>query len=79
MSISISSNPEDELNGVTVKQCHPLRTLKEQSDDDVVYVHVPYQLLEELTFYIQRCLKEKRDIHMLWSGDIMLRHGFSFT
>jgi hypothetical protein len=79
MSVTISSNPGDELNCLYVKVGHPLRTIKEKSDDDVAYLEVPYEMLEELKRYIERAIKQNRAIQTLYTADFKLRHNFDIS
>lgn len=75
MSIKISTNKDDELNVVSLKSGHPLKTLQnDNSIDDVLYLRIPNTMLKEIIWRTQSALRENEDFCILFSGDIRLRH-----
>jgi hypothetical protein len=85
MSVTISNSVVDEPNSVELRFGHPLKTLRTQTDDDVVYLTIPYGMLEEILHHVKGNIEIKRDLvgrerdfHILFSRDIKLRHGFVF-
>lgn len=48
MAVRISTSKEDELNSVILKTGHPLNSLNQKGSDDVVYLHIPVEMLEEV-------------------------------
>ncbi|MFA5322774.1 MAG: hypothetical protein WC373_08880 [Smithella sp.] len=80
MSVKISSNKDDELNVVFIKQGHPLKTLQSVNcEDDVLYLHISKDLLKEIIWRSQEALKDNEDFQILFTGDIKLRHDSQIT
>ena len=81
MSVTISDNPDDSLNAVCLKPEHPLETLDDlhSTDDDVIYIEIPAEMLKELQRYAGQAVKSGFGLTLLYTGDIVLRHGFSFS
>jgi len=68
----------NELNCLYVKMGHPLNTLTQKnSEDDVAFLTVPFEILEELKRSIEKTIKEKRGIHIRYTVDFKLRHNFN--
>jgi hypothetical protein len=80
MSVTISAKPKDKLNTLYLKPRHPLETLDDLdlTDDDVAFVEIPFEMLEELRLRIESAIKGRRGLIILYTGDIVLRHEFSF-
>ncbi len=76
MSVKISDNKEDGINGVTICPGHPLGKTIDGNFDDVVYITIPDSMREEFIAILQRSIKENHPFHCLFSGDIKLRHNF---
>ncbi len=78
MSVYISNNEDDGLNGVELKMGHPLGKLLDKTiSDDVVYLTIPPEMMEEVIFMLQSSIDHKHPFHVLFSGDIKLRNGFT--
>ena len=75
MSVIISKNPKDEVTCLTLHFRHPLVTLDEKTDDDVVFVHFPPEMLESFIPVLQASLDKGEGQKTMFTADIKLRHG----
>jgi hypothetical protein len=82
MSVKISANKDDELNGVSVRRGHPLKTLYEDegtTKDDVFWLFIPNATLEEMIQWCKKRIEVNKDLKILFTGDIELRNNFDLS
>jgi hypothetical protein len=75
MSVFITKNKNAELSRVLLHFKHPLVTIDEKTDDDVLYICFPHELLKDFIPVLQASLDKGEGQNTLFTADIELRPG----
>jgi hypothetical protein len=75
VSVFISKDKEAELSRVVLHFKHPLTTLREKTDDDVLYICFPKEMLKDYIETLQGSLERGEGQNTLFTADIELRPG----